>query len=827
MSLPVLSQTQEPPPISFVQIGSFLLAPPAVPPSLDKRLADVSLVGAKACGLALIPHTWSPPFFVVSALAFEAWLRGDDGSRSALLNKISQSLIEHCVAWETDWSAGLVLRSSAVRETIKERGAYESVPTTADYGNSTVSSALENVYRSFLATGDAGNIAVVVQARVNVSAVGHMSNERRVSATVNQWAWETEGNSEAAGRFNSQRSSPPDERKRLNRSGIGLIGRLKSFLQRVGRWCTELGDGPCHLEWGVSGDTLWLFQLDFEDDQPDQGVDPRKFSALRATGPAADPPQGCPFIAADFEEPTGWPKIDKVRNFLTNRTLPYPRLFFATGDQIIESSKARDIAADIRCIGADAVVVRTDYSGDKIDRLNLPRTDTVTADGAMAFIELTVNELGKKDIEPSEICFILHKFIPALSGAWALAHPSRQIVLVDSLWGVPDGLQYLSHDTFEYDVRRKEVSSENLRYKPHLFQELASGEWELVRVARRLARHRSLSSPDLREVAETTFSIASQLGKPVQVMWFCEIHDGVGIGRNVPWFMLDPESDEPPQLRTQVAPTLRSVVVRTEQDLPIQPRDKFLMVLEPEANLFRDTNFLAHIADYAVANDIPIELRGSTLSHAFYVLQRKGVAIVGAEVRRTRQRQLLTFAKLVRDEIPDRIKEQGELVVTAQIAKSQSRAALVSKLHEEAQELLQAVGPEDVRAELADVLEVVRSLCVATGVNWTDVEAAAEAKRASRGSFERGVVLLKTSWPAWKDNPKSEAKLQIDFAELKRFEKKGTTCVANFPLLVMGGVLENITLSDGSALRVRLGTKGLEVEIIPPEDKNRGQLKLF
>ena len=41
----------------------------------------------------------------------------------------------------------------------------------------------------------------------------------------------------------------------------------------------------------------------------------------------------------------------------------------------------------------------------------------------------------------------------------ALAYPDRQVVLVDSLWGLPDGLQYLNHDTFEFDLKRGETSS--------------------------------------------------------------------------------------------------------------------------------------------------------------------------------------------------------------------------------------------------------------------------------------------------------------------------------------------------------------------------------
>ena len=75
-----------------------------------------------------------------------------------------------------------------------------------------------------------------------------------------------------------------------------------------------------------------------------------------------------------------------------------------------------------------------------------------------------------------------------------------------------------------------------------------------------------------------------------------------------------------------------------------------------------------------------------------------------------------------RDEIPARIKEKGDKDTVARIAKSESWAALVIKMYEELQELLSAQAPREVAAELADLLEIIRSLCLATGVDFPDVE---------------------------------------------------------------------------------------------------------
>jgi hypothetical protein len=56
-------------------------------------------------------------------------------------------------------------------------------------------------------------------------------------------------------------------------------------------------------------------------------------------------------------------------------------------------------------------------------------------------------DLKGRGATPNEVCFIFHKFIPAIGAAWALAKPDQQVVRVDSLWGLPDGLQYLPHDS--------------------------------------------------------------------------------------------------------------------------------------------------------------------------------------------------------------------------------------------------------------------------------------------------------------------------------------------------------------------------------------------
>ena len=72
-------------------------------------------------------------------------------------------------------------------------------------------------------------------------------------------------------------------------------------------------------------------------------------------------------------------------------------------------------------------------------------------------------------------------------------------------------------------------------------------------------------------------------------------------------------------------------------------------------------------------------------------------------------------------------------------------------MFEEIYELKEAVSPEDVMLELADILEIAISISNLTGVNWYEVLDAADKKRKTRGSFNEGVC-FDGNILAWKTN---------------------------------------------------------------------------
>lgn len=101
-----------------------------------------------------------------------------------------------------------------------------------------------------------------------------------------------------------------------------------------------------------------------------------------------------------------------------------------------------------------------------------------------------------------------------------------------------------------------------------------------------------------------------------------------------------------------------------------------------------------------------------------------------------------TYNKLVRDKIPDIIKENGEVPITRELDLQQYKLALEEKLKEECKEVIDACGQERVE-ELADVLEILRALAKLENSTLENVIAVADQKSAKRGGFKKKIFLEK------------------------------------------------------------------------------------
>ena len=93
--------------------------------------------------------------------------------------------------------------------------------------------------------------------------------------------------------------------------------------------------------------------------------------------------------------------------------------------------------------------------------------------------------------------------------------------------------------------------------------------------------------------------------------------------------------------------------------------------------------------------------------------------------------------KLVRDRIPEIIKDSGKTCVTHILSNEEYIAALDTKLNEEVAEYQEDKNLE----ELADILEVLQAICVARGYKIEELEALRAKKATDRGGFSEMIFL--------------------------------------------------------------------------------------
>ncbi|MDI5937323.1 MULTISPECIES: nucleoside triphosphate pyrophosphohydrolase [unclassified Micromonospora] len=96
----------------------------------------------------------------------------------------------------------------------------------------------------------------------------------------------------------------------------------------------------------------------------------------------------------------------------------------------------------------------------------------------------------------------------------------------------------------------------------------------------------------------------------------------------------------------------------------------------------------------------------------------------------------MSHAKLVRDKIPEIVRERGAEPVTRIAGADEYRGLLRDKLVEEVDEFLDSEDPH----ELADVLEVLLALASDLGVDRDQLEKLRMAKVSERGGFSRRIV---------------------------------------------------------------------------------------
>ena len=114
----------------------------------------------------------------------------------------------------------------------------------------------------------------------------------------------------------------------------------------------------------------------------------------------------------------------------------------------------------------------------------------------------------------------------------------------------------------------------------------------------------------------------------------------------------------------------------------------------------------------------------------------------------------LIYNKLVRDLIPDQIKQSGKYEKSDTLNQAEFTHALKLKLLEEAHELFHADNRDAVINESADLLELIETLLKQHNISLTEVQDKQKQKRDKVGSFDKRLMLYATATdPALLSNP--------------------------------------------------------------------------
>lgn len=100
---------------------------------------------------------------------------------------------------------------------------------------------------------------------------------------------------------------------------------------------------------------------------------------------------------------------------------------------------------------------------------------------------------------------------------------------------------------------------------------------------------------------------------------------------------------------------------------------------------------------------------------------------------------MIEYDKLVRDRIPEIVRAHGNELEFRYLEPAERPLRLTDKLAEECSEYQESgeIG------ELVDVVEVVHAIVALSGLTWDAFEEMRMAKRAARGGFDDGVLLIR------------------------------------------------------------------------------------
>ncbi|MCQ6528931.1 nucleoside triphosphate pyrophosphohydrolase [Bacillus mycoides] len=104
-----------------------------------------------------------------------------------------------------------------------------------------------------------------------------------------------------------------------------------------------------------------------------------------------------------------------------------------------------------------------------------------------------------------------------------------------------------------------------------------------------------------------------------------------------------------------------------------------------------------------------------------------------------------TYNKLIRDKIPQIIKNNGKTPITRILPEKEYINEICKKTQEELTEHLEATTKEHKLEELSDLLELINALAKHEGTTLEEINKIRKKKATERGTFQNRTFLIKVT----------------------------------------------------------------------------------
>lgn len=702
---------------------------------LKQVIEDEKEIGQKALGLCRMPDMWTLPFFVISrSFCLEVCRKKDAKEKYKIAEGYSKTIKEAVL--KLGLGQEVIVRSSGQEEGMNERGKYESIIVHKEDDLAEKLILLVETLCGFSEVWEMG-IPLIVQTYVDGELNGHISNERRCAKDSRDFVYEYQENIKKI--YGADQKSVRAETGRIalrkSREEIEVGKYVREKLTMKNDWdknilkvvCTyfQSKEKRIHLEFVCCNRVLYLVQCDAER-EAEGAVNPEEYD-VSMNGEGA---KFAPKVLRTIQE-SDRGKYKKIENVLIYKETEkeIPPLYLLDDEEILEKLQEGDfpddLKKDIEVMTKNSLVIRTDLpEGNLEEKQLLGRSNELRClEDAQKFLIETSKKLKEKGIE--KYVFLLHNFIPAQIAAFVYAKPLDEVVEIQTLWGLPEGLYYNAHDriivhTKTIDVSKMDKEKFEVKeipcYKEKFISPNADGKWVIKRLKPPYDWRCTIKNQEtVKDIAYRARKIAEKEKKELSIMWFVGVDEKYYHTDNMPWYHEIYDRKRYYYAAKQACYKKKyfyeeEIVVETRDDVEqlkmMNAWEVGAVKIQPKNDrLLRDKEFLQEIGSICKDKNVPVFLEGAVLAHPFYQLRKMGVTVLTTYLEQSYEEEI-EYNKLVRDKVPEIIEENGELVICGIIEGILLLKQIKEKLIEEVYEIIEARTREEILEEMADLKEV-------------------------------------------------------------------------------------------------------------------------